>query len=137
MQRAHIKVVGNLNDHPRKLPSCHVSNRPIIVVEIELSDRFSTEPLVERKAKVRHRRNYKYLILGGGMTAAAMGDGIREVDSTGSIGLVDAEQDLLYDCPSLTKGALQAKAFGQPLVRQEERWVDDKPWQSRTRNCCW
>lgn len=54
----------------------------------------------------------------------ATGDGTREVDSTGSIGLVDAEQDLLYDRPPLTKEALQEKAFGQHLVRQEERWGD-------------
>ena len=39
--------------------------------------------------------NYKYLIIGGGMTAAAAVDGIREVDSTGGIGLVSAELDAL------------------------------------------
>lgn len=59
MQRAHIKVVGYLKDHPRRLPSCHVSNRPIIVVEIELSDRFSNEPLIERNANVLHTMKYE------------------------------------------------------------------------------
>jgi len=37
--------------------------------------------------------NYQYLIVGGGMTAAAAVDGIREVDSAGGIGLLSAEPD--------------------------------------------
>lgn len=40
--------------------------------------------------------NYEYLIIGGGMTAAATVDGIREVDATGSIGLLGAEPDAPY-----------------------------------------
>ena len=32
--------------------------------------------------------NYKYLIVGGGMTADAAISGIREVDPNGSIGLI-------------------------------------------------
>jgi NADPH-dependent 2,4-dienoyl-CoA reductase/sulfur reductase-like enzyme len=47
--------------------------------------------------------NYKYLIIGGGMTAAAAVDGIREVDSTGAIGLISAEMDAPYDRPPLSK----------------------------------
>jgi hypothetical protein len=35
-------------------------------------------------------RNYKYLIVGGGMTADAAVKGIREVDPKGSIGLVSS-----------------------------------------------
>ncbi len=35
--------------------------------------------------------NYQYLIVGNGMTAAAVVDGVREVNATGSIGIVSAE----------------------------------------------
>ena len=48
--------------------------------------------------------NYNYLIVGGGMTAAAAIEGIREVDGTGSIGVLSAEAELPYDRPPLTKG---------------------------------
>jgi 3-phenylpropionate/trans-cinnamate dioxygenase ferredoxin reductase component len=47
--------------------------------------------------------NYQYLIIGGGMTAAAAVDGIREVDSTGGIGLISAEPDPPYNRPPLSK----------------------------------
>jgi NADPH-dependent 2,4-dienoyl-CoA reductase/sulfur reductase-like enzyme len=48
--------------------------------------------------------NYKYLIVGGGMTADAAAQGIREVDHSGSIGLVSAEQHAPYNRPPLSKG---------------------------------
>jgi 3-phenylpropionate/trans-cinnamate dioxygenase ferredoxin reductase component len=48
--------------------------------------------------------DYQYLIIGGGMTAAAAVDGIREVDATGSIGIVSAESDSPYNRPPLSKG---------------------------------
>jgi hypothetical protein len=34
--------------------------------------------------------NYKYLIIGGGMTSDAAVAGIRQVDPTGSIGMISA-----------------------------------------------
>ncbi|PZR72998.1 MAG: pyridine nucleotide-disulfide oxidoreductase [Chthoniobacterales bacterium] len=49
-------------------------------------------------------KNYQYLIIGGGMTAAAAVDGIREVDPTGSIGIVSTESDPPYNRPPLSKG---------------------------------
>ena len=48
--------------------------------------------------------NYRYLIIGGGMTAAAAADGIREVDPTGSIGIFSMESDPPYNRPPLSKG---------------------------------
>jgi 3-phenylpropionate/trans-cinnamate dioxygenase ferredoxin reductase subunit len=54
--------------------------------------------------------NYKYLIVGGGMTAAAALEGIREIDSTGSIGLFGAEPDAPYDRPPLSKALWKGKA---------------------------
>lgn len=53
--------------------------------------------------------NYPYLIIGGGMTAAAAVDGIREVDSTGGIGLISAELDAPYDRPPLSKALWKGK----------------------------
>jgi len=55
--------------------------------------------------------NYQYLIIGGGMTAAAAVDGIREVDAAGSIGILGAEPDAPYNRPPLTKGLWK----GDPL----------------------
>lgn len=53
--------------------------------------------------------DYQYLIIGGGMTAAA--DGIREVDPTGAIGIVSAETNPPYNRPPLSKGLWK----GDPL----------------------
>ena len=44
-----------------------------------------------------------YLIIGGGMTADAAVHGIREVDPSGSIGLISAERHPPYDRPPLSK----------------------------------
>lgn len=55
--------------------------------------------------------SYKYLIIGGGMTADAAVRGIREVDSNGSIGLFSREPDPPYNRPPLSKGLWK----GEPL----------------------
>ena len=47
---------------------------------------------------------YKYLIVGGGMTADAAARGIRKEDSQGTIGVVGAEPHAPYNRPPLTKG---------------------------------
>jgi 3-phenylpropionate/trans-cinnamate dioxygenase ferredoxin reductase component len=54
---------------------------------------------------------FKYLIVGGGMTADAAVQGIREIDSNGSIGLISAEADPPYDRPPLTKGLWKDKSL--------------------------
>ena len=56
--------------------------------------------------------HYTYLIIGGGMTAAAAVKGIRQVDPNGSIGLISAESDPPYDRPPLTKALWK----GDPLA---------------------
>jgi 3-phenylpropionate/trans-cinnamate dioxygenase ferredoxin reductase component len=48
--------------------------------------------------------DYRYLIIGGGMTADAAAGGIREVDPAGTIGLIGAEPAPPYNRPPLTKG---------------------------------
>lgn len=53
--------------------------------------------------------HYKYLIVGGGMTADSAVRGIRELDSNGSIGLLSAETVGPYDRPPLSKGTWKGK----------------------------
>lgn len=56
-------------------------------------------------------KNFQYLIIGGGMTAAAAAAGIREIDSSGDIGLICAEPDAPYNRPPLSKSLWK----GDPL----------------------
>ena len=67
--------------------------------------------------------NYQYLIIGGGMTAAAAVDGIREVDSTGGIGLISAELDAPYDRPPLSKGLWKGKPLDSIWRKTENKGV--------------
>lgn len=53
--------------------------------------------------------NYKYLIIGAGMTADAAVQGIRQVDRDGSIGLIGSESKPPYDRPPLSKGLWKGK----------------------------
>ncbi len=55
--------------------------------------------------------HYKYLIVGGGMTADAAVQGIREVDQDGSIGMISAEGNPPYNRPPLSKGLWKGKPF--------------------------
>jgi 3-phenylpropionate/trans-cinnamate dioxygenase ferredoxin reductase subunit len=53
--------------------------------------------------------DYRYLIVGGGMTADAACRGIRDRDADGSIGLVGEEPDPPYSRPPLSKALWQGK----------------------------
>jgi 3-phenylpropionate/trans-cinnamate dioxygenase ferredoxin reductase subunit len=53
--------------------------------------------------------DYRYLIVGGGMTADAACRGIRDRDADGSIGLVGEETDPPYSRPPLSKALWQGK----------------------------
>lgn len=57
--------------------------------------------------------NYKYLIIGSGMTGDAAVKGIRERDPESSIGMIGAEKDPPYSRPPLTKGLWK----GRPLEK--------------------
>ena len=89
--------------------------------------------------------DYHYLIIGGGMTAAAALGGIREVDPTGSIGMISTEPDAPYDRPPLSKSLWKGKSLDtiwrktedkslgmhlgnavKQIARSEKRVVDDK-----------
>ncbi len=52
---------------------------------------------------------YEYLIIGGGMTADSAAKGIREVDSSGRIGLITDESNSPYDRPPLSKALWTGK----------------------------
>ena len=54
--------------------------------------------------------HYKYLIVGGGMTADAAVSGIRELDTEGSIGLISKEPNPPYNRPPLSKGLWKGEA---------------------------
>lgn len=64
--------------------------------------------------------NYKYLIIGGGMTADAAISGIREVDPNGSIGLIGAETHPPYSRPPLSKGLWKGKPLETIYLRAED-----------------
>ena len=49
-------------------------------------------------------KHYKYLIIGGGMTADAAARAIREADPQGSLGVISAEPHRPYNRPPLSKG---------------------------------
>ncbi len=53
---------------------------------------------------------YKYLIVGGGMTADAAVQGIRESDPHGSIGVISADSNPPYNRPPLSKGLWKGDA---------------------------
>lgn len=48
--------------------------------------------------------DYRYLIIGGGMTADAAAHAIRDADPTGTIGIISAESHAPYARPPLSKG---------------------------------
>ena len=69
-------------------------------------------------------RNYRYLIVGGGMTADAAVGGIREVDSQGSIGLISSDVDPPYDRPPLTKALWKGKPLDSVWRHTKDRKAD-------------
>jgi NADPH-dependent 2,4-dienoyl-CoA reductase/sulfur reductase-like enzyme len=69
-------------------------------------------------------RNYQYLIVGGGMTADAAVNGIRELDPKGSIGLISAEADIPYDRPPLSKKLWKGEPLETIWRHTKERNVD-------------
>jgi NADPH-dependent 2,4-dienoyl-CoA reductase/sulfur reductase-like enzyme len=64
--------------------------------------------------------SYRYLVVGGGMTADAACKGIRERDGEGSIGLVSAEEHPPYSRPPLTKGLWKGAEEGSVWRGTEE-----------------
>lgn len=56
-------------------------------------------------------KNYKYLVIGGGMTGDAAVREIRDRDPQSSIGMIGTETDMPYSRPPLTKGMWKGRPF--------------------------
>jgi NAD(P)H-nitrite reductase large subunit len=69
--------------------------------------------------------HFSYLIIGGGMTAAAAVQGIREIDTNNPIGLIGAEAQPPYKRPLLSKALWK----GEPVAQV---WIDKnfRTWSS-------
>src|SRR3989304_10051512 len=63
-------------------------------------------------------KSYKYIIVGGGMAGDSAVQGIREVDKTGGIALIGAENFPPYIRPPLTKGLWTGKKKLEDIWRQ-------------------
>ena len=68
--------------------------------------------------------HYRYLIVGGGMTADAAVRGIRELDQAGAVGLVGAEADPPYARPPLSKALWKGDPFDSVWRKTDEVPVD-------------
>jgi len=68
--------------------------------------------------------SYKYLIIGGGMTADAAIGGIRQVDQNGAIGMISAEPHKPYNRPPLSKGLWQGAKLESIWRKTESRGVE-------------
>lgn len=66
-------------------------------------------------------KQYKYLIIGGGLAGDAATKGIRELDPEGSIGLISMEPDPPYMRPNLSKGLWKGRPVEKIWRKTEER----------------
>lgn len=69
-------------------------------------------------------KHYHYLIIGGGMTADAAVQGIREVDTQSSVGIISAETDAPYNRPPLTKGLWKGESLESIWRKTSERGAE-------------
>jgi 3-phenylpropionate/trans-cinnamate dioxygenase ferredoxin reductase component len=67
---------------------------------------------------------YKYVIVGGGMTADAAIEGIRQVDPTGSVALIGSETHPPYNRPPLTKALWTGKPLDSIWRRTNRQGVE-------------
>ncbi len=67
---------------------------------------------------------YRYLIIGGGMTADAAISGIRQVDSSGAIGLIGDDPYSPYNRPPLSKALWKGKPLDSIWRRTDRHGVD-------------
>ena len=68
--------------------------------------------------------HYRYLIVGGGMTAHAAVRGIRELDGSGTIGLISAEPDPPYARPPLSKALWKGQPIDSIWLKTAEMGVE-------------
>ena len=68
-------------------------------------------------------QHYKYLLVGGGMTADAAMQGIQSVDPVGAIGLFSAESDPPYNRPPLSKALWKGESVDTIWRRTDNQHV--------------
>jgi 3-phenylpropionate/trans-cinnamate dioxygenase ferredoxin reductase component len=68
--------------------------------------------------------SYRYLIIGGGMTADAAARAIREVDAAGSIGIISSDPHPPYNRPPLSKGLWKGESEDKVWRGTEKVGVD-------------
>jgi 3-phenylpropionate/trans-cinnamate dioxygenase ferredoxin reductase component len=66
-------------------------------------------------------KQYKYLIIGGGLAGDGATKGIRELDAEGSIGLISMEPDPPYMRPNLSKGLWKGSPVEKIWRKTDER----------------
>ncbi len=69
-------------------------------------------------------QQYKYLIIGGGMTGDAAIGGIRQADPSGSIGLIGSEPHRPYNRPPLSKALWKGKSVDSIWRRTNHQGVE-------------
>jgi 3-phenylpropionate/trans-cinnamate dioxygenase ferredoxin reductase subunit len=69
-------------------------------------------------------RDYKYVIVGGGMSGDAAIKGIREIDGTNTIALIGNEAVPPYKRPPLTKGLWKGKRIDSVWLQTRDAGVD-------------
>jgi NADPH-dependent 2,4-dienoyl-CoA reductase/sulfur reductase-like enzyme len=69
-------------------------------------------------------KDYKYLIIGGGLAGDAATQGIRELDKEGSIGMISMEPDPPYMRPNLSKGLWKGRPVEKIWRKTQERGTD-------------
>lgn len=70
---------------------------------------------------------YKYVIIGGGLAAGRAADGIRKLDTEGSIGLVAGEDHPPYERPPLSKGYLTGKrGLDRVYLREDTYYAENQ-----------
>ncbi len=70
-------------------------------------------------------KEYKYLIVGGGMAADSAVQAIRQIDATGSIGMITKENHGPYDRPPLSKGLWKDSAKLDDIWRNTSQYGID------------
>jgi len=77
--------------------------------------------------------HYPYLIIGGGMAAAAAVEGIREVDSDKEIAVISSDTQKPYDRPPLSKALWKGDKKVDEVFRQLSDKVTFHAWRTITR----
>jgi 3-phenylpropionate/trans-cinnamate dioxygenase ferredoxin reductase subunit len=70
-------------------------------------------------------KDYKYVIVGGGLAGQRGADGIRKVDEEGSIALVTMEHHMPYQRPPLSKGYLMGKDGLDKVYIKEDAYYEE------------